>query len=348
MAIGALKELKNKRWVRDALAAWRRLSVTNGNLYAAAITYFTLLALVPLLLLAASVVGFVLHANPDALRTLFDKLSQNVPGQVGSTLHDAIQAAIDARAGIGVIGLAGVLLTGLGWIGNLRAAIDAVWELTPPKQNPIKQRVVNLGILAALGLGCLVSLGLTAVWSAFTHTVLVWIGLDGVTGMGTVLGVVGIVVALAGDTVIFYLFLTWMPRTEVPTRIGLRGAVLAAVGFEILKIVGTYTVAASAHSATAGPFAGLLAVLIWVQLVSRWTLFCAAWTAELSLRRAAPGGPALPPVAMPPVDRGTALSPAAVGVGLVGAGAVAGAAATAYALRRGSREAEGRGQRPTA
>jgi membrane protein len=109
---------------------------------------------------------------------------------------------------------------------------------------------------------------------------------------------------------------------------------LAAVGFEILKIVGTYTVASTATSPTAGPFAGLLAVLIWVQLVARWTLFCAAWTAERVLQAVPAPGPALPPVADPTATEPVAaLSPALVGAGLVGAGAVAGAAVTALALR---------------
>jgi membrane protein len=326
--------IRDKPWVRSALASWERLRVTNGNLYAAAITYFTLLALFPLLLLAASIAGFVLHANPDTLQTLFDKLSRQAPGQVGSTLHDSIEAAINARASLGVIGLVGVLLTGLGWIGNLRTAMDAVWETAPPKENPIKQRLTNLAILAGLGLAGLVSLGLTALWSAFSSDVLAWLGLDDVPGMGTLLGFVGVLVALLADSVIFFLVLTRLPRAEVPPRAGARAAVLAAVGFEILKIVGTYTVASTATSPTAGPFAGLLAVLIWVQLVARWTLFCAAWTAERVLQAVPAPGPALPPVADPTATEPVAaLSPALVGAGLVGAGAVAGAAVTALALR---------------
>ena len=156
----------------------------------------------------------------------------------------------------------------------------------------------------------------------------------------------------AGDTLIFLLVLVRMPRADVPLRAGIRGAVLAAVGFELLKIVGTYTIAASAHSPTAGPFAGILAVLVWVQLVSRWVLFCVAWTAEASQE----GAPEQPDGERPPHEQpdggaartaggaartaGTgapALSPVALGAGLVGAGAVAGAAA-AWAVRaRGER-----------
>jgi membrane protein len=329
--------MKKRAWIRQFAAAWERLRVTNGNLYAAAITYFSFLALFPLLLLAVSILGFVLHGHPDTLQSLFNKITANVPGQVGTTLKDSIKTAIDARTSVGIVGIVGVALTGLGWIGNLRSSIDAIWKIAPRKQNPIKQRLYNLGVLAALGAALLVSLGITAAWAAFSHEILSSLGLGNVPGMGTLLGVIGIAVALAADAVMFFFVLTRLPEAEVHVRVGIRGASLAAVGFEILKIVGTYTVAASAQSATAGPFAGLLAVLVWIQLVTRWLLFCVAWTAELTNPLTFAEG-SLPVVREQ--DEPTAgvesapLSPAAVGAALVGAGAVAGAAVTAYGLRR--------------
>ena len=80
-----------------------------------------------------------------------------MPGSVGKTLSDSMQSAIDARTGVGIIGLAGVLLTGLGWIGNLRRAIDAVWA-RPPAQRPfLKEKTGDLLILAGLGFGLLAS-----------------------------------------------------------------------------------------------------------------------------------------------------------------------------------------------
>ena len=327
--------MKKWAWVKQFGATWERLRVTNGNLYAGAITYFSFLALFPLLLLAVSVLAFVLHAHPDTLQTLFTKISSNAPGQVGQTLNAAIKSAINARTTIGLVGLAGVILAGLGWIANLRLSVDAIWKLPLKKQNPITQRIANLGVLALLGAALLVSLGITAAWAAFAHEILSALGLDNVPGMGTLLGAIGILVTISADAVMFFFVLVRLPKVDVPARIGLRGALLAAVGFEILKIVGTYTIAASAQSATAGPFAGLLAVLIWIQLVTRWLLFCVAWTAEMTNPLVLPEGSV--PVTRAPAEAdpadGVALSPAAVGAALVGAGAVAGAAATAYRLR---------------
>jgi membrane protein len=187
--------------------------------------------------------------------------------------------------------LLGVLVTGLGWVGNLRAAIDAVWGRTPPKMNFLKARVADLLVLIGLGVGAVISIGLTVIGTSVTDQLLKAVGLDDVTGATVLLKLLGIALAIAGDLLIFWWVMIRLPQIELPPRLALKGALLAAVGFELLKIVGTYTIAHTANSPTAGPFAGVIAILIWIQLVARWMLFSCAWTATVAddLRRPAPG-----------------------------------------------------------
>ena len=321
-------ELRERHaWLRHVVSAWELLQRNNGNLYAGAITYFSFLALFPLLLLAVSITGFVLHAHPATQQDLFNHLTAKVPGEFGKTLNSSLHTAIANRSGVGIVGLAGVLLTGLGWIGNLRSSIDAVWGRRPPKVNFVRAKIVNLLMLAGLGVGIVVSLGLTAAGTALTDQILRGVGLDGLPGAHVLLKVLGIVIAIAGDMIIFWWLLVRLPQMDVPGRIALRGTLLAAVGFEALKVVGTYTIAASAHSATAGPFAGIIAVLIWIQLVARFMLFSCAWTAVLT-GESRDAEPSAEVAVFEADEREPALSPAAVGVTLVGAGALAGAVAT--------------------
>ena len=265
--------------VRHIVAAWNLLTVNNGGQYAAAITYFSFLALFPLLLLAVAITGFVLHAHPAAQQSLLNHITENVPGDLGRTLRSSIDTAIKQRTGVGIIGLIGVVLSGLGWVGNLRGAIDAVWGQRPAQQNFVMARVRNLVVLVGLGLGVLVSLGLTVVGTGVTDQVLHAMGIDHVTGIHALVTVLGLALAVLGDLVIFFWLFVELPAAKVPRRAGLRGAVLAAVGLEVLKVIGTYTIAKTSHSPTAGPFAGIVAVLIWIQLVARYMLFCAAWIA---------------------------------------------------------------------
>jgi membrane protein len=310
----------------------------NGNLYAGAITFFSFLALFPLILLAVSVVGFALHSDPELQRSLFRHVADRFPGRLGSTLNDAIRAAVDNRSSVGIVGLAGVLLSGLGWVSNLRAAIDAVWGLGQAKVGWLRSRAGDLLVLVGLGVGSVVSIGLTAIGTSLTDQILRALSLDDVPGSTLLLKLLGIALAIAGDMLIFWWLLARMPAVEVPRRVAWRGALLAAVGFEVLKVVGTYTIAHTANSPTAGPFAGLVAVLVWIQLVARWLLFACAWTATLTTEhRVAPANqvPVDEPEAMAEVpESAVSVSPAAVGAGLVGAGAVVGAAATLVATAR--------------
>ena len=288
---GELKQRASQRWasvkqrhptVRHTVLAWKRMQDTNGNQYAAAITYFSFLALFPLLLLAIAVTGFVLHAHPAAQRDLFDSITRNVPGDFGKTLRTSITSAINARTSVGVVGLAGFLLTGLGWVGNLRAAVEAVWQRRNVKLGFVRAKLLNLGVLAGLGLGLVLSLGLTVAGTALTDQIVRWLSLDTVTGVHWLVRGVGVALAILGDVVIFWWLLVRLPGVRVSRRVLVRGTALAAVGFEALKIVGTYTIAHTSNSPTAGPFAGLLAVLIWIQLVARFMLFCAAWMAVVT------------------------------------------------------------------
>jgi membrane protein len=280
-------------WARHVAEAWALNQRNNGSQYAAAITYFSFLALFPLLLLAVSVLGYVLYANPDLLQRLLDKVSENVPGAFGQTLSRSIRDAISARASVGIIGLVGVLLTGLGWIGNLRTAIDAVWGKPPAQRNFFVSKLANLVVLAGLGLGVVVSLTLTVAGTALTDQILRALSLDGLPGVHVLLKVFGIVLAVIGDALIFWWVLVRLPAVPVPRGIAVRASVAAAVGFEVLKVVGTYTIAHTANSPTAGPFAGILAVLIWIQLVARFMLLCCAWAAVLTAE-ATPPPPGMP------------------------------------------------------
>jgi membrane protein len=348
-----VKDAASRRWsalksrrpsVQHVVDAWALMQQNNGGQYAAAITYFSFLALFPLLLLAAAITGFVLHAHPGAQQALFDHITENVGGDLGKTLRSSVNTAIQKRTGVGIIGLVGVALTGLGWVGNLRAAIDAVWGRKPAQRNFFLGRLVNLLVLAGLGVGMLVSLALTVVGTALTDQLLRAWGLADVTGSHVFLKVLGLLLAVAGDVLIFWWLLVRLPGAQVPRRVGVQGALLAAVGFELLKIIGTFTVSKTAHSPTAGPFAGVVAVLIWIQLVARYGLFCAAWTVTCPACAPLPGTPPqaedAPSAAAAAPATAVAPAPAAVAAALLGVGAAVGSAATWLAGRRRSAQEE--------
>jgi membrane protein len=347
-------------WLDHVLRSWAVYKGHHGDHFAAAVTFFSFLSLFPLILLAVSIAGFVLQAHPSLAEDLFDAIADNLPGSFGDTLQESIDAAIDARAGVGLLGLGGLLFTGLGWVGNLRSAIEGVWGQEPAKRSFVRAKLADLLVLAGLGLGAVISIGLTAVGATATTGVLDLLNLGDVPGLFLVTKVVGIALAVAGDVLIFGWLLIRLPRATVPRAVGLRAALLTAVGFEILKLAGTFFITRATQSATAGIFASVIGILVWLNLVSRFLLFCAAWTATATgttppaQDEPVPVEQVWPDPATAARTRSTsgsdgalgAVTPAATAAVLLGAGAAAGAGAAVAAGRWRRLRERPRDQRP--
>jgi len=343
------QRLRQQRPGIDHLATgYQHYQSRNGNQLAAAITYFSFLALFPLLLLGFSVTGFVLVAAPHLQTELFANVAKQLPGSFGQTLTKAISSAIKQRTTVGVIGLAGVLLTGLGWIDNLRTGIDTLWGLPVRKRSFLAKKAADALVLAGLGLGTLVSLAITVGGTAASGWLLRRIGADGIPGAGTLTAIIALLLAIAGSMVIFGWVMIRLPDTRVSRRTAWRATLLAAVGFEVLKVVGTFYIARVTRSPAAAVIGPALGVLVWINLVSRYLLFCVAWaaTAPDSERLVEPAadqpvaGPpvqVVPQVAPPSRRPAGALSPVGVATGLVSAGAALGAAGLALLRSRRSR-----------
>jgi membrane protein len=279
-ATGMLRRQRQRwPWLDHLIRAYQRYKSTNGDHLAAAITYFSFLALFPLILLGVSVTGFVLANNGALEQDLQGLIRDNVPGELGTQLSDSVGSIIENRGTIGLIGLGGVAFAGLGWIGNLRTALQLVWSCEQAEENFVQAKLGDLLVLIGLGLGILVSVGLTAGGTAAADQLVEAAGLAGVVGMGALTTVLGIALALVADTLIFAWLFVRLPRRPVRYRTVLRGALLAALGYEVLKVVGTLFLTRVTTNPTYGPFASAVGLLIWIDLVSRFLLLTAAWTA---------------------------------------------------------------------
>jgi len=306
------RERARRPWLDHLARAYRRYKAANGDHLAAAITYFSFLALFPMILLGISIAAFVLVRQPELVRDLQTTITENVPGSVGTALRDVVDASLQRRNTIGLAGLLGVAYAGLGWIGNLRTGIQIVWACEKAQENPIKAKLEDLLALAGLGLGILVSLTLTAGGTAVAGKLIEAAGLEGTPGLGTALAVVTILLAVATDTVVFTWLFVRLPRRPVRLRSALRGALFAAVGYEALKVGGAFFLARVATTGAYGTFAGIVGLMIWIDLVSRFLLFSVAWTAtapQPPAPDACPDGTepaASAPAAAPPAGRGGA------------------------------------------
>jgi membrane protein len=285
---GAVASVRRRRpFVDHAVRAYGRYTTDGGDRLSAAATYFAFLSFFPIIALAFSVVGFVVDAYPSARADLTRQINEYLPG-----LADKLDVSSigDAKVGVGIVGLAGLTLAGLAWIDALRDAIRLIWHQDVAVGNLITRRLRDLRVLGGLGLTLLASLVVTSLSTSATGAFLRWIGLAGSGPARWVTAVLALVVALAIDMVVYlYIFLR-LPGHQTEKKIGLwsvpepdqrrrilRAAVLGAVGIEILKLLATWLVGRTAGNPVYGVFAVVVGLLIWINIVMRWTLFVASW-----------------------------------------------------------------------
>jgi len=236
------------------------------------------LSFFPLVALAFSVLGYTVANNPGVRKSVTDSLSSAFPGLIGGSNGIDIDQIANAKAGAGILGLVGLLLAGLGAVDALREAIRSVWHQNVKAGNFIKKKLADILILAGLGLTLAVSLAVSSAATAVTGKVLSILGLEGSTAAGFLVKVLALVVAIFTDVLLFlYLFIR-LPKSQTPWRKVIKGALFAAVGFEVLKVVGAWFIARTTKNPVYGTFAVVVGLLVWINLVSRFLLFSAAWT----------------------------------------------------------------------
>jgi membrane protein len=296
------------RWLDHLARAGGRYQRTQGDLMAAGVTYFAFLALFPVLLLAASIIGLVLAGNELLQQELFAAIRDTFPGTIGRTLVRQLRDAIDGAGFIGLIALAGFLYAGLRTMDKLRIGMERIWKGHVDEPDVLRDNVQDLVALVVLGAVGLASLGLTGVVTQATSGVLNLLGLTHEPGFGVLTQVLGVALAVVVDTVVFLWLLRVVPSVSHPLRLLLPGALFGAAGIEVLKLLGGYYLSLINDSVTASAFGGAVGLLVWINLVARFSFFTAAWTSTLRrieavspprMEVSAPAGP----VARPDADR---------------------------------------------
>ncbi|GAA3842586.1 inner membrane protein YhjD [Saccharothrix violaceirubra] len=316
---------RERPWLDHLVRAAQRFSERYGTHYAAAVTYFSVLSLVPMLMIAFAVAGIVLSNQPGLLRELQSSITEAVPGALGDTINDIVGEAIESKGTVGVFGLLGAAYSGLGWMSNLRDALTAQWGHAKEDLPLLKTALKDFVALLSLALALVVSFGLTAAGTGFAELVLEKVGLTGVGWAEAGLKAGSIVLSLLANWLVFVWVLAKLPRRPVGWRSAVKGALAASFGFELLKQAGTIYLTIVTSSPAGAAFGPVIGVLVFANLVAQYLLFITAWTATAreNLLRDPPKPP--PPAVIRPVVEVRSKPNARTAAGLVGVGFVLGA-----------------------
>ncbi|MCE7005920.1 inner membrane protein YhjD [Kibdelosporangium philippinense] len=281
--MGKLDDYRRKwRWLDHLIRANDAFSERYGNQFAAAITYFSVLSLFPLLMIAFAVAGFILAAQPELLMQLKDGITKAVPGTLGETVNQVVTTALDSKGMVGILGLIAALYSGIGWMTNLRDALTAQWGHERKQLPLISSTLKDLVALISLGLALVVSFGLTAAGTGLGNLLLRLVGLEGAGWARFLLFLATLVLSVIANWVVFLWVLTRLPREKVNVRSAVKGALAAAIGFEILKQLGAIYLNVVTSSPTGAIFGPVIGLLVFANLVARFLLFITAWTATTS------------------------------------------------------------------
>jgi len=257
--------------------AYRHYSGVDGGQQAAAVTYYGFLSVFPILALAFFVVGWVAKVYPDAHQNLLDAVDTVLPGLIGGDTGQVSLTDIqDAANKVGLIGLVGVLYAGLGWLSSLRDAVAITFEVPRKRRSSfVVGKARDLVTLVFFGVVLLLAVGLTGLVQRSTQWVLDAIGLG--EGFGWLLWVLAVVFGLAANTVLFLAMFRLPQGVSASFRHLLPGAVLGAVGFEVLKELSSWLLASTRGSPAFQVFGISVILLVWINYFSQLTLYAAAF-----------------------------------------------------------------------
>lgn len=269
-----------RRALRTALTVNKRYGEIGGNHAAASFTLQAFLSLFPLLLVGIAVLGFVSAGSET-------DLGQRIVGELGLTgeaaerLTEALATAEDSRQAASLVGLAGLLWSGLGLVGALQHSYNTVWQV---KERGMRDK--------AFGLLWLAGAAVLFIGGAAATTALRW--------LPGVLAPAGILVTFAVSFALWLWTSRVLPNRDIPWRRLVPGAILGAVGLEVLKAVGAYWVprAVASSADLYGPIGVVFAVLAWLLLFGRLVVYSAVLNVVLYERHV---GTVRAVVEMPPV-----------------------------------------------
>jgi membrane protein len=246
---------------------------------AASIAYYSTLSLAPLVIIAVSVAGLV-FGRELAGQQIATQVGGLVGEQGGELVNTILQKAADPQKGIfaSLLGFAVLLFGASGVFGELRDALNTIWNVKAPEANflkQVRQRFLSFGMVLGIGFLLLVSL-VVSTWLAAAGEYL------GTFISEPALHVINLLISFAVTTGLFALIFKFIPDRKIPWRNVWVGSLITAALFTLGKfLIGLYLGKASVGSAY-GAAGALVIMLVWVYYSALIFLFGAEFTQQWS------------------------------------------------------------------
>lgn len=257
---------------------WRAWNSHNAPQIGAALAYYTVFSMAPILIIAIAVAGAVFGAE-----TARAQVSLELQGLLGETGAKAIEEMLAStrQQGSGVlatlIGLATFFIGATGLFANLQDALNLIWDAPPPTKKPvftlIRSRFLSFAMVLVIGFLLLVSLVISAVLSGLQDSFL-----GGILATPVIAQTINISISIVVTAVLFALIYKVLPDVKIAWKDVAVGAGVTALLFALGKLfIGLYLGNSSLSSAY-GAAGSFVVMLVWVYYSAQLILFGAEFT----------------------------------------------------------------------
>ena len=245
----------------------------------AALSYYTVFSLAPLLLIAISVAGLV-FGRDAAQGAVVDQLQGLIGRQGSQAIQDLLKNVSKPSEGViaTVTGVVVLVIGATSVFAELQDDLNRIWQVPTPKKAStwwawLRTRILSIGMILAMGFLLLVSLAASAAFDAFAA----W-STSPIAGWEPLVHAVNLALSFVLTTALFAMIYRFMPQATIEWRDVGVGALVTAALFAIGKsLIGLY-IGKSALASGFGAAGSLAVLLAWVYYSAQSFLFGAEFT----------------------------------------------------------------------
>ncbi len=262
--------------LKETVAEWNK---DKASRLAAALAYYTIFSLSPLLIIAIAIAGAVF--GEEAARGEIVSQIQGLVGKEGAVfIQAAIENASKPQAGGGfasLVSIAILLFGASGLFAQLQDALNTIWEVQPdPKQGVasfIRTRFLSFSMVLGIGFLLLVSLVISAGLAAFVSYLS-----NLLPSVASLLQIANFVLGFVVTTILFGLIYKFLPDVKITWSDVLIGAAITSLLFSLGRyLLGMY-LGNSSFGSTYGAAGSLVVILAWVYYAAQILFFGAEFT----------------------------------------------------------------------
>ena len=256
----------------------------NGPQLAAAISYYALFSLFPLILAFTLGLSFFLEA--DTIEDVAKRIARQVPVSQ-EAVSNVLSDTLESRGIAGAAGAVGLFWAGSAVFSAIRKGVNATWGITRPRPF-VQERAIDLSLMLGAATLMLVSIFSTAALSQIREIVdLITRETETQVNSDFLWERMGSLIAAALSFLVFLGIYWVLPNTRVGITEALVGATIATFVFELVKNVFVwYVLSSSIYSSIYGSIGGVVALLTWVYASANILLFGSLLTYRYATYRA--------------------------------------------------------------